>query len=244
MVCQPWVSWFLLLAAVVAAVSMLTLMGRKEWSVGPKKLRAAHIVAGWITVALAVYQSALCVRHVAFVGDGMSVRGALHGLVALFLLSVMLLKLAFVKRYRQYVKLVPTLGMAVFALLLVVIATSAGFHYARAWWGPGAPATAVGEERTDEASADASVSSESLEGGRLLYEMHCAGCHPTDPERGGYGPTLPGLFGRETLAATGEPVTEENVRGQILRPAGRMPAFEGRLDDRELSNLIAYMRTL
>lgn len=257
--CKPFLSVILLVTTVVAGLSMLTLMGRKEKSMSVGSLKMLHRMAGWLGVLLVLINSWLCVRYVALIGDGMTVRGALHGLVALGLLTVLLLKLLIVKRYREYLRLAPTLGMLTFALILIVTAASSGFYFARAWWGPGGaetgatvgvaaiaePGTVVNREAdVARQAASEDVAAHLIAEGRAEYMGHCAGCHPTDPDAKGYGPTLPGIFERDVIASSGAPITDASVRVQILAPGGTMPAFEGRLDDEELDEIIAYVKIL
>jgi len=239
----------LLVTSLGAALSMLTLMGRKEKSMSVGALKSVHRIAGWLTVLLALVNGYLGAKYIAMVGDGMSTRGALHGLVALGLLSALLIKLLIVKRFKQYLTMVPALGMIILALMLVVIGTSAGFYLVRAVCGPGASWLMETRESTVPVAATDGdevvvASAESIAAGRQTYRAHCAGCHPTDPDANGYGPTLPGIFEREAILSSGTPITEESIRAQILSPGGTMPAFEGRLDDQEMDDLIAYMRTL
>ena len=237
-------SVILLATTLAAALSMLTLMGRKEKTMSIKGLKAVHRTAGWLTVTLALVVSYFCIKYVAAVGDGMTIRGALHGLIALGLLSALLLKLLIVKRFKQYLSFAPTLGMLVFALMLIVIATSAGFYFVRALCGPSVAET-VAVVQADPGEAGEESSDEHLIAqGRAEYMGHCAGCHPTDPDANGYGPTLPGIFDREVIASSGAQITDASVRAQILAPGGTMPAFEGRLDDDELDEIIAYVKTL
>ncbi len=256
------VSVVLLATTLAAALSMLTLMGRKERTMSAGALKSVHRIAGWFTVVLALVNGYLGAKYVAMVGDGMAIRAALHGLIALGLLSALLIKVLIVKRFKQYLSMAPALGLIVFALMLVTIATSTGFFVVSALWGPGsapelddfvelvAPdGRGSGGAAPDEtavsgtAVSEEAAATEAIARGRLIYRAHCAGCHPTDPARNGYGPTLPGLFEKEAMAAGG-PVSEETVRAQILAPAGTMPAFEGRLDEGEMDDLLAYMKTL
>jgi len=262
------VSVVLFATTLGATLSMLTLMGRREKTMSVGALKAVHRIAGWLTVVLALVNGYLGARFVAMVGDGMTIRAALHGLLALGLLSALVIKLLIVKRFKQYLSFAPTLGMLVFALMLIVIATSTGFYFVRAFCGPGdsselddfvelvAPGD-VGDagDMAAEAVAEAAggvvpdvvddvVDEHTIARGRAEYMGHCAGCHPTDPDANGYGPMLPGFFDREVIASSGAPITDASVRAQILAPGGTMPAFEGRLDDDEVDEIIAYMKTL
>lgn len=240
------VSVVLFATTLGATLSMLTLMGRKEKTMSVGALKAVHRIAGWLTVVLALVNGYLGAKFVAMVGDGMTIRAALHGLLALGLLSALVIKLLIVKRFKQYLSFAPTLGILVFVLMLIVIATSTGFYFVRAFCGPGdsselddfvelvAPREGAGDEVDEHVIAR----------GRSQYMGHCAGCHPTDPDANGYGPMLPGFFDREVIASSGAPITDSSVRVQILAPGGTMPAFEGRLDDDEVDEIIAYMKTL
>lgn len=92
------------------------------------------------------------------------------------------------------------------------------------------------------------------EGGQMLYQQRgCATCHSVDG-RALVGPTFLGLFGREELMKDGDTVVadENYIRESIVAPQARvvngydpvMPTYQGRLSDREISAIIAYIKTL
>jgi hypothetical protein len=56
-------------------------------------------------------------------------------------------------------------------------------------------------------------------------------------------PKLTGLFRSKTLPS-GAPATDEQVRMVIVEGLRTMPAFQGRLKDHEVSDLIAYLHRL
>ena len=79
----------------------------------------------------------------------------------------------------------------------------------------------------------------------------CSGCHGTDG--GGRGPSLAGLFGRTFQSPNGAAkIDEAYLREAILAPrpakAGAypvaMPAYQGQLNEEQLLNLVAYIRSL
>ena len=88
------------------------------------------------------------------------------------------------------------------------------------------------------------------EGARLFRKLGCAGCH----RDGGGGPALAGLFGREVpLEGGGGAVADETfLRRSILRPdaksangrAALMPTYEGQVDEVQVQELIAYLKSL
>jgi len=71
------------------------------------------------------------------------------------------------------------------------------------------------------------------QGAILFNDKGCAQCHATDSAKAKMGPGLKGVFDRKTLPASGRPVTEKNVRGQLKAPYENMPSFADRLTDQE-----------
>jgi len=98
------------------------------------------------------------------------------------------------------------------------------------------------------------VPSESMAdaGRRLIDELACSSCHREDTtER---GPSLAGLFGKPVVLEEGRAVTvdESYLRESILRPRAKtvmgyqkiMPTFEGQLNEEQLLQLIAYIKSI
>jgi mono/diheme cytochrome c family protein len=80
--------------------------------------------------------------------------------------------------------------------------------------------------------------------GRWLYELHCAECHEhPQPELHKQPPNLHELFLAKSLPS-GAPATEEQVRKTIIEGQGTMPAFDRRLSDEEVKDLLQYLRKL
>ncbi|MFP4392164.1 MAG: c-type cytochrome [Desulfohalobiaceae bacterium] len=80
-------------------------------------------------------------------------------------------------------------------------------------------------------------------GAALFEEKGCARCHFTDSKNTKIGPGLKGLFDRSKLPVSDQPVTEENVRNQLTDPYADMPSFADRLNEKEIEDIIAYLRT-
>jgi len=77
----------------------------------------------------------------------------------------------------------------------------------------------------------------SLDRGRQLYTSHCANCHG---ERG--APVWPGTPDFKHTATLLR--SDAQLIAVIRRGKGVMPAYAGILRDRELLDLVAYLRTL
>ena len=85
--------------------------------------------------------------------------------------------------------------------------------------------------------------------GQKMFEQQCALCHYADQAKNKIGPGLKGILKNKELPFSHKPATEANVREQILKGNAQgkpmpMPPFEGKLSAKDMTNLIAYMKTL
>ena len=80
--------------------------------------------------------------------------------------------------------------------------------------------------------------------GRALFVVHCADCHQAaHPELRKQPPKLEGLFQSKTLPS-GAPATDAQVRKTIIEGQGTMPAFDQRLSEKDVDDLVKYLHTL
>ncbi len=80
--------------------------------------------------------------------------------------------------------------------------------------------------------------------GQWLYQNNCAECHETQqPDLHKQPPNLHGLFRRHSLPS-GAPATGAQIRQTILEGRGTMPAFDQRLREQDVENLISFLRRL
>src|SRR6266705_163909 len=90
--------------------------------------------------------------------------------------------------------------------------------------------------------------------GRNLYEsLGCVSCHGANAE-GGRGPALLGVFGSKVVLNNSQSVTADEVyvRESILNPQAKivsgfgpiMPAFQGQVNEEQLLQLVAYLKSL
>ena len=90
------------------------------------------------------------------------------------------------------------------------------------------------------------------QGQRLFQDLGCATCH--HQERQEVGPVLTNVFGSRVRLQGGQTVTadENYLRESILRPQAKtvagfttlMPSYEGRVNEEQLLQLIAYIKSL
>jgi mono/diheme cytochrome c family protein len=230
-----------LAAGVVAVISMLTLMGRAEKKMSGTALRRIHKTAGVIFFILTLVISYVCIKYVASFGGSLTVRPVFHSVLALALFIVLLLKIMIVRFYREFLRIVPTLGMIVFILAFLVVGTSAGYYFLKAGSASGQEPPAA--EEVPEESEPKEASAGSAELGSALYEQNCAFCHYADKADSKLGPGLLGFMKAEKLPASGRAPTAENITKQLLEPVGTMPSFTS-LTEKEIIDLIAYLETL
>jgi len=79
--------------------------------------------------------------------------------------------------------------------------------------------------------------------GRRIYDSRCAECHFAYSKRDLRGPSLNGLFKKEFMK-NGMPANNERVADIILLGRAKMPAFQNKLTQQQLADLLAYLHTL
>ena len=79
--------------------------------------------------------------------------------------------------------------------------------------------------------------------GRRVYNIYCLSCHPAYSSHGDKGPGLKALYKRPYLPS-GLTATDEHVAQSIVQGRNMMPRFSDQLDQQEVQDLIAYLRTL
>lgn len=77
--------------------------------------------------------------------------------------------------------------------------------------------------------------------GEELFEMNCAPCHEaSNPQLKKQPPRLEGLFRSKTLPS-GARATDGQVRKTIIYGIGTMPAFDQRLSNEDVDDLVKYL---
>lgn len=78
--------------------------------------------------------------------------------------------------------------------------------------------------------------------GKEVYEQ-CGVCHATATDEKKMGPSLKGLY-KKAKMANGKAVNDANVIEIIKKGGNGMPGFDEILEAAELTNLMAYLKTL
>jgi mono/diheme cytochrome c family protein len=90
----------------------------------------------------------------------------------------------------------------------------------------------------------ASAAATDAAAGKTVFNQNCTACHTASSTATNVGPGLKGLFKAKKMPASGKPVTEQNVRNQILNGGGGMPGFKDTLSTEQIDDLIAYLKTV
>jgi hypothetical protein len=118
----------LLGAASSSFFSMMARFGRPGDEARSERLRRLHRASGYAFMVLLIPLVAGGGVFLVRMGSGLSVRGALHFLVAVVLLAVLLLKYLTVKTHRQMMRYAQSLGMTLFSITLVLFLMMAGYY--------------------------------------------------------------------------------------------------------------------
>jgi mono/diheme cytochrome c family protein len=79
--------------------------------------------------------------------------------------------------------------------------------------------------------------------GRRVYDQNCLVCHEAYASSDRNGPSLMGLY-KKKFMVSGQPVNDERVRDITVMGKSKMPAYGNVLGDEQITDLIAYMKTL
>jgi mono/diheme cytochrome c family protein len=230
---------------ILAALTMLALMGRSEPRANPKALKRAHSILGFLFFVLLLILSFVGLGYVSRAPGELAPRAVFHIVFAVSILAIIVLKLLIVRFYRGLLGVVPTLGMTLFVLIFLVFGSSAGYFFARS----GAEEAFELEEAEALIASGSEITAVRSTGrgdagrGSALYEKKCAFCHYADRTEGKLGPGLAGVLRGEALPSSGRPATAENVILQLEEPIGTMPSFRS-LSAQEVADLVAYLETI
>jgi cytochrome c oxidase subunit 2 len=110
----------------------------------------------------------------------------------------------------------------------------------------GAATATTGDEGDDEGEGDAAA-------GQQIAQAQCFTCHTIDGSTL-VGPSWKGLYGHDVKLDDGSTVKADDdyIHESILEPNAKivegfpaaMPSFDGILDDTQIANIIAYIKTL
>lgn len=246
-------SLLLLAPAVYGMYTMFQVFGGAAAETVPRfKLR--HRASGYLYVLIVLFISYLCTGFAAVSKVEPSPRAVVHIALALTILTLLVIKVLIIRRFRQFYTQAKSIGIAIGIMSIVMIGISAGYYLAM---------TRFGQDRSADKSASfrlelplltiartsgpdaAAVRTDrtSIRRGGAIFAARCAACHDPLSTRTIVGPGLKGLLKAPTLPKSGHPATAESIRFQLRQPMGGMPSFASLAED-DMEDLIAYLNTL
>ena len=80
--------------------------------------------------------------------------------------------------------------------------------------------------------------------GKTVFQQKCSVCHYDNSDQKKIGPGLKGLAKRGTFSVNGNKVTDENLKTWIENGDQLMPPFKDVLEQGQIKDVIAYVKTL
>ena len=80
--------------------------------------------------------------------------------------------------------------------------------------------------------------------GKEVFDQKCGICHFADSDAKKIGPGLKGISKRGTFTVNNNKVTDDNLRTWIENGDSLMPPFKDVLDEQQIKDVIAYVKTL
>lgn len=80
--------------------------------------------------------------------------------------------------------------------------------------------------------------------GKDLFQQKCSICHFDTSDAKKIGPGLKGISKRGTFTVNGNKVTDENLKTWIENGDSLMPPFKDVIEDAQIKDVIAYVKTL
>lgn len=240
-------SLFMLLCVLGAMFTMFEVFGRSEKRFNIESLKKIHRTNGIIYLLFFIFIAYFCLVFIVKTKAEPSPRAALHGVFALTVIVLLILKISFVRVYRQFYGKVQTIGFLIAVLSLCMIGTSAGYFFLVAGLGDNKAIEMVvrqkEEARQTPLQPGVKTDPESIARGRELYESKCNFCHDPYSSNQGVGPGHKGILKNPLLPVSKKPATHENAANQLKTPFKDMPSFSY-LSEGQIEDIIAFLNTL
>jgi len=95
-----------------------------------------------------------------------------------------------------------------------------------------------------KAPAKKSATAGSATRGKEVFDKKCAVCHYADSDAKKIGPGLKGLAKRGTFTVNNNKVTDESLKTWIENGDTLMPPFKDVLEQPQIKDVVAYVKTL
>ncbi len=246
MLLKSFASIVFAVSAIIAMFTMLEILGRKESKYDVHKLRKIHKINGVVFLLIFLVISYFCLSFIVNTKSELTPRGAFHSVFALTIILLLIIKLSFIKRYRQFFEYAKSLGIIISTIALLTFATSTGYYLLVSEFGTFKNTLMTSGFETPKGKNSIfkiATDTESIKKGRELFNEKCFFCHDTNNREKSLGPGLKGVLKEKYLPVSKIQSNPENIINQIKNPFKDMPSFSYLSDD-ELKNIVAFLNTL
>jgi mono/diheme cytochrome c family protein len=102
----------------------------------------------------------------------------------------------------------------------------------------------AGFAQTKSAKKPAAKDPAAVKRGQEVFQQKCSTCHYDTSDAKKIGPGLKGIRKRGTFTVNNNKVTDENLKTWIENGDSLMPPFKDVLEDAQIKDVIAYVKTL
>jgi hypothetical protein len=239
--------------ALLSIYTMFEVFGRKEKRYDTAKLVKIHRISGIIYFLILIIIALFCLKFIMVTGAELSARATVHGLAALLIAILFLIKLSYIRIYRRFYEKAKNIGILIAILSFIMIGSSSAYYFVITKFGTDMTYDKIIQYRekmasnqglkTDGLKLTVRTDQESIKRGAILFEAKCSFCHAPYSTETIVGPGLKGILKNPVLPVSKRPASPENIRRQLRRPFNRMPSFED-LTETEVSDIIAFLNTL
>jgi mono/diheme cytochrome c family protein len=195
-----------------------------------------------------------CLRDYAAAGGEFSPRANNHAVLAVVLFLVLVIKILVIRVYKQWKGLLLGYGQSAFILAMLMILSSAGWYLLVSQVGKGESAPPYAPSRrtsAPETQAELAARAGDVSKGKALYQQYCTPCHGVSGR--GDGPaaaSLPVKPRNHTDGAYMNALSDDRLAkaitqgGASVGKSSIMPAWGSTLSEKDVQDVIAYLRTL
>ncbi len=239
-------SILLIFLSIIALFTMFEILGRPEGKYNIEELKKIHRINGKLYFLLYIIISYLCINFIVDTKSELNPRSTFHTVFAFSILMLFLLKISYLKIYRQFYSQVKILGLLIVIFTFLSFATSGGYFLLKQIGLNKTSITSPLENREDiklSKNITLKCDAKSIKKGRLIFETKCIFCHDYSTEKILVGPGLKGILKNEFLPTSRKKATPETIAGQLIQPYKDMPSFSY-LKKEEIEDIIAFLNTV
>src|SRR2546429_6183302 len=122
------------------------------------------------------------------------------------------------------------------------LAARVGMFFLEIWLAVGG--AALPKKKPKKRPAPAGKDAAAVARGKEVFQQKCSTCHYDTSDAKKIGPGLKGIGKRGTFTVNNNKVTDETLKAWIENGDSLMPPFKDVIDDNQIKDVIAYVKTL